>query len=269
MTNASGEYSVSNLDVATYSLQVSASGYGLGNQSGITVSAGQTSVVNFSLSGQGAIIYTYDALGRLIGVTDPTNGTAEYSYDAVGNIMSVSRISAGQVSILDFTPKSGSAGMSVAISGTAFSTNPSQNSVTFNGISATVTSASANQLVVTVPAGAITGPLSVTSPSGTATSSASFSVTSSSVVLPFISHSLLMAQLKITPSIAGSGSRRRPALMSLSASPTRAFSLALLDQDTSGAGPGLTLQGVLRTRTDSADASMWNIEMLRESETNQ
>jgi hypothetical protein len=49
--------------------------------------------------------------------------------------------------------------------------------VSFNGTAATISSATATQLTVTVPNGATTGTINVTSPQGTATSSASYVVT--------------------------------------------------------------------------------------------
>ena len=50
----------------------------------------------------------------------------------------------------------------------------------FNGLTAVVSSATNNQLQVTVPSTATTGPISVTSPNGSATSTESFTVTPSS-----------------------------------------------------------------------------------------
>lgn len=175
-TLSSGMYSFSNLSAGTYSVQASAFGYGAAQQSGVSVVANQTTTENLSLSGQSAISYTYDALGRLTGVTDPVNGAATYAYDPVGNILSISRAGAGQVSILNFTPESGGVGSTVTISGTSFSANPLQDSVSFAGTAATVTSATTSQLVVNVPAGASTGPIGVTAPSGSATSSTPFTV---------------------------------------------------------------------------------------------
>jgi YD repeat-containing protein len=175
-TLSTGTYSFTNLSAGTYSVQASAFGYGAAQQSGVSVVANQTTTENLALPGQSAINYTYDALGRLTGVTDPVNGAAAYSYDAVGNILSISRASAGQVSILNFTPESGGVGSTVTISGTSFSANPLQDSVSFAGTAATVTSATTSQLVVTVPAGANTGPVGVTAPSGSATSSTPFTV---------------------------------------------------------------------------------------------
>ena len=58
----------------------------------------------------GPVNYIYDDLGRLVGVVDGQGNAAVYAYDAVGNILSISRITAGQVSIIYFTPSSGPVG---------------------------------------------------------------------------------------------------------------------------------------------------------------
>jgi RHS repeat-associated protein len=125
------------------------------------------------------ISYAYDEAGRLRAVIDPSAGAAVYTYDAVGNLVSISRQSATATSIIEFDSDSGPVGSSVTIYGTGFSSTPSQNTVSFNGVAATVTSASATKLVATVPAGASTGPISVTSPAGSATSASSFTVETS------------------------------------------------------------------------------------------
>jgi len=82
--------------------------------------------------------YIYGESGRLVGVIAPSGDAARYTYDAAGNITAIERISAGAVSILDFTPDSGLVGAVVIIRGTGFSTTPSQNTVAFNGVAATV-----------------------------------------------------------------------------------------------------------------------------------
>jgi hypothetical protein len=64
----------------------------------------------------------------------------------------------------------------VTIVGAGFSATAAQNTVTFNGVSATVVSATPNRLVAVVPVGATTGPIRVTSPAGSAVSAASFVV---------------------------------------------------------------------------------------------
>jgi len=205
VTNASGIYSVSNLGVATYSLQVSAPGFGVGSQSNVSVSAGQATVVNFSLSGQSIINYTYDGLGRLVGVANSAIGAVGYSYDAVGNILSIGNVAAGQVSILGFTPISGPVGASVTISGTSFSGNAQQDTVTLGGAAATVTSATNNQISITVPTGATTGPITVATPSGTATSSASFTIETAASALSITSFTPTMSNVGSTVTISGNG----------------------------------------------------------------
>jgi YD repeat-containing protein len=130
--------------------------------------------------------YLYDASGRLTQVVDPSGESAQYVYDAAGNIVQIVRIPAGNVSIVGFQPKSGPIGTSVTIQGTGFSATPASNTVQFNGTAATVTSASAHQLVASVPAGATTGTISVTVGAQSATSAESFTVTSGAGAPPTI-----------------------------------------------------------------------------------
>jgi YD repeat-containing protein len=110
------------------------------------------------------VTYIYDVAGRLVGVVDPTGAAAIYTYDAVGNVLAIERQNAGTVSVIAFTPASGVVGTTVTISGAGFRATASQNTVTFNGTAATVVSASATTLTATVPAGASTGPITVTTP---------------------------------------------------------------------------------------------------------
>lgn len=77
-------------------------------------------------------------------------------------------------SISGFTPTSGAAGTSVTVSGASFT---GATAVAFNGVSASFTVQSASQVTATVPATATSGPISVTTPLGTATSASSFTVT--------------------------------------------------------------------------------------------
>jgi PKD repeat protein len=72
-----------------------------------------------------------------------------------------------------FTPTSGPAGTSVDILGTSFT---GASAVTFNGAPASFTVNSDSELHATVPSGATTGQIAVTTASGTATSSSSFTV---------------------------------------------------------------------------------------------
>ncbi|WP_343037782.1 DUF3500 domain-containing protein, partial [Pseudoxanthomonas gei] len=67
-------------------------------------------------------------------------------------------------------------GTSVVITGTNFSTTPASNTVTFNGVAATVSAATGTSLTVAVPAGATTGKLVVTVGSNTVASTSDFTV---------------------------------------------------------------------------------------------
>jgi IPT/TIG domain len=110
-------------------------------------------------------------------VIDASGDAAVYHYDAVGNLLSITRSTPTQVNVIEFTPDAGPVGQSVTIYGTGFSATANQNTVTFNGTTASITSAATTQLVVTVPGGATTGTIAVTSPNGSDTSSTSFTVT--------------------------------------------------------------------------------------------
>jgi len=120
------------------------------------------------------ITFVHDDAGRLLAVIDLATTTAVYSYDATGNIVSIANRSSSILSVLRVAPLQGRAGSSVSIWGTAFSATASNDVVKFNGTPAVVTSASATQLVVTVPAGVTAGPVTVTVGATTVTSSSTF-----------------------------------------------------------------------------------------------
>lgn len=123
--------------------------------------------------------YFYDDLGQLIKVIDSSGNEIDYTYDAVGNILQITRGTApatGSLAILNFTPQRGAVGQTVTIQGQGFSPTPGANTVQFNGTQAIVTSASASTLVVTVPNGATTGPISVTVGATTVTTASNFTI---------------------------------------------------------------------------------------------
>src|SRR5215471_13076812 len=78
-------------------------------------------------------------------------------------------------SISSLTPNTGAVGSSVVIAGSNFGT--SQGTVTFNGTPATVSTWSASSITATVPAGATTGNVVVTSLGGAQSNGSSFTVT--------------------------------------------------------------------------------------------
>ena len=86
---------------------------------------------------------------------------------------------------MEVSPNRGSAGSLVKIFGSDFSPSAGMNKVAFarpgrrTGISAVVTSAVPTQLVVRVPPGAATGPITVSCPNGSATTAQPFVVTAS------------------------------------------------------------------------------------------
>jgi YD repeat-containing protein len=175
-TNGTGNYNIPTLTAGNYIVQASASGFNPQTQNGVAVTANSTTSVNLSLAGQKAISYFYDPASRLIGVSDSLGATATYNYDPVGNLLSIANNATSQVSVIGFDPLTGSAGTQVTISGTGFSPTISQDTVSFNGTPATVTFATQTQLVATVPLGAATGPIAVTTPNGSASSASSFAI---------------------------------------------------------------------------------------------
>ena len=179
-TASNGSYTMSNVIVGTYDVRVSAIGYQTKIQSNVTVTTNTTTTVNANLDAAlpADINYIYDETGRLVSVVSPTE-TVTYVYDASGNLLSTTRLNTNLPAILEFTPNSGTIGASVNIYGTGFSPTPSLNTVKFNGVTATVSSASTTQIVTSVPAGATTGPITVNTPMGLATSSTPFTVTAS------------------------------------------------------------------------------------------
>lgn len=127
----------------------------------------------------GTTRYVYDDNGRLRAVIAPSGEANIYEYDAAGNFTAIRRNTAGTLEVLDFTPREGAPGAQVTIIGTGFGNGV--NGVAFNGTAAQLVSVNAPLVVVTVPAGATTGPISVTTPGGTAMTAQPFSVRGISV----------------------------------------------------------------------------------------
>ena len=126
-----------------------------------------------------AVRYEYDALGRLTVVSTP-EGVALYEYDAVGNILRITTHryteASGPVAILAVSPDRGAPGIRVTLYGKGFAPTPADNQVAFNGVAAAVTAATGSTLTTVVPPGATTGPVTLTTAQGTATSPGPFTV---------------------------------------------------------------------------------------------
>src|SRR5207249_1211841 len=81
-------------------------------------------------------------------------------------------------------PGKGKAGTKVTIYGKGFGTGAAQLGVSFHGTSATIDSVSGNRISTSVPAGATTGPITVTAPLGTAKSPKSFRILGPITITP-------------------------------------------------------------------------------------
>ena len=111
-----------------------------------------------------------------------------------------------QPKITSFSPASGAIGTSVVMTGTGFT---GVSSVTFNGVSAVFTVNSATQITATVPVNATTGPIRVTTPGGTATSSTNFVVTGQTTPTPIEKHRSFIT-LALSGHLVASGDVRIP-----------------------------------------------------------
>ncbi len=126
--------------------------------------------------------YTYDANGRLKTVTLPSGEQVIYEYDPAGNITSISHAMLGPVAITDVSPVEGTIGSAVSISGTGFAATAGGNTVEFTSATGRVTATvdpgtvTTTHLDVTVPTGAVTGPIFVTTTGGSAESAADYVV---------------------------------------------------------------------------------------------
>jgi YD repeat-containing protein len=126
------------------------------------------------------LTYIYDGLSRLRAVVDPAADTAIYSYDAVGNLLAITRQPSSQVTLIEFPPSGVAGSCGVLLQGTGFDPIAANNTVTVNGVTATVQAATATQITICVPAGATSGPIAVTTPAGSSTSSTAITVAADS-----------------------------------------------------------------------------------------
>ena len=159
--------------------------------SSFTPSSGQagTSVAITGTNLSGATSVAFNGKTTSFTVNSATQVTASVPSGATTGKISVttpngSATSTGSFTITsagptigDFNPTSGQVGTSVTISGTNFT---GATAVSFNGTTASFTVNSAAQITATVPQGATSGKISVSTPTGSASSVNSFTVTTAS-----------------------------------------------------------------------------------------
>jgi YD repeat-containing protein len=118
----------------------------------------------------GDITYVYDPGGRLVAVTDASGNRADYIYDPGNLLIQITNSSSSQTAVYSISPDGGVTGTQVTITGTGFSSTPSQNTVTFSANkAASVLSSTSTTIVATVPSSAVGGAVSVSTPSGVGT----------------------------------------------------------------------------------------------------
>jgi len=111
--------------------------------------------------------------GKVLGVTYG-GGSVSQVETANGVVFTLDAgLTPPQPAIVDFTPNNGTAGTKVMLHGSHFI---GATQVSFNGTSAAFRVLNTDNIRATVPAGATTGPITVTNPGGTAQSQQSFTV---------------------------------------------------------------------------------------------
>jgi hypothetical protein len=104
--------------------------------------------------------------------------------------------------VSSFSPTSGNVGQAVTVTGTGFT---GATAVKFNGVSASFTVSSDTSISTSVPSGASTGPISVTGPNGTGSSSSNFTVTTPPAAPVVSSFSPTSGAVGVDVTISGSG----------------------------------------------------------------
>ncbi len=132
--------------------------------------------------------FTINVAGtQITGVVVPTGAVtgpiAVTAPSGTGTSASSFTVTAPAPTITSFSPAGGVVNRAVTITGTDFT---SGSTVTFNGTNATVVTVnSATQITASVPAGATTGPIRVTTAAGTAVSATNFTVVPNPVIYSF------------------------------------------------------------------------------------
>jgi uncharacterized protein (TIGR03437 family) len=157
-------------EVAIADIGWNGTGSASGPTPGYTVVGAQTSTVANTKEAEQAAWQTLSATG-----SQSFGATLSSSVSWAGAIATFKLGSTGPAPVISsFTPAHGADSTPVTITGTGFSNGTP--SVTFNGTPAVSTAMSDTQINTSVPAGATTGPITVATSGGTATSSTAFTV---------------------------------------------------------------------------------------------
>lgn len=128
------------------------------------------------------------------GIVNSTKITAVVPADAVtGSISVTAGATASSAAVFTvaprvdtFSPALGNIGSSIQINGANFNTAAGQTTVRFGGVAATTVNVTApNLLFATVPSGAVTGPITVSTSAGTNTTTTNFVVSGTAVITGF------------------------------------------------------------------------------------
>ncbi len=158
----------------------------------------------------------------------------------LGVFGAASAAGAAAPTISGFSPSSGSVGTSVTITGTGFT---GATAVAFNGTSTSFTISRSTRIKAIVPSGARTGPITVTTPSGTATRSG-FTVTGSAPTIGSFSPSSGSVGTSVTITGTGFAGATAVAFNGSSASFSVNSSTRISATVPSGAGTGpITVNG--------------------------
>jgi large repetitive protein len=140
-----------------------------------------STVTNVTLNGVEEYISGYGSGYLLIQITNAPGSGAIKVFSAQGSFTTSSNFTYTTAPMVsDFAPALGEVGASVVIDGINFT---GATAVKFGSVSAAFFVAAGTQINATVPSGAVTGPITVTSGSGSYTTSSNFVVTTSAPVI--------------------------------------------------------------------------------------
>ena len=157
---------------------------GTGFSSATQVKFGNSSPASFDIINS----TTINAIVPADAVTGSISVTAGATASSVSTFTVAPRVTS-------FSPAIGTIGNSIQINGANFNTTAGQTTVRFGGVAATTVNVTApNLLFATVPSGAVTGPITVSTTAGTNTTSTNFVISGTAVITGF------------TPSLGPTGS---------------------------------------------------------------